>query len=104
MIGTPVTPTTKPGAMLLIARAGQVVHVGAFLGGDGSEDPWGRVTVEMRGSSARFEASGGYVWRVIRPAVARRIAEALMFEANALDQAARCRNRANEIAKLLEER
>ena len=91
MIGTPVTPATPVGTPVLVMRRGHVVHVGAFESGDGSESVYGRVVVEMRGSTARFESVDGYVWSAIDAPTARKITNSLTAIDTAVAEVTRLR-------------
>lgn len=100
MIGKPVTVDTPPGAPILVARDGNVVHVGTFISGDADDTPYGRVTVTMRGSSARFDAEHGYSWHVIPHHTAKKLQVSLEAEMSYLQGATEIRERVNRIAKV----
>lgn len=100
MIGRPVTVDTPPGSPILVARGGDVVHVGNFISGDADDSAYGRVVVEANVGDMKFDATSGYIWRVISPSTAAKIVANLEVEMLHLRQALNARALINSIAKV----
>lgn len=100
MIGHPVTIDTPVGAPILVARGGDVVHVGAFISGDSDTSAYGRVVVELSGMSIKFDAENGYIWRVIPPDTAKKLNVNLDAEMSHFKGAREARERINRITKV----
>lgn len=100
MIGHPVTIDTPVGAPILVARGGDVVHVGAFISGDSDDSAYSRVVVEWKGGHIKFDAENGYIWRVIPATTAVKLRVNLDAETSYLQGATEVRERINRITKV----